>query len=169
MSTKERKLNTLKDIAYDLKTPCADCPFRSDVELHDGVARALPDMLTKLENHELMHTCHKTDDRSDGFVEGYKGELQHCAGMLIMLKNSGQLDWDSEDFNFAFAGPLARKKINPEELEDHPSVFKSFKEMCLHYKDMLMDFANRRQRQTILLDSGAVAHVSYKEDIDIPY
>lgn len=79
----------LSEVRFDLRTPCADCPFRRGVPAHQGVAKALPEYASQIEMATFAHTCHKTDPRSDGFKPTYTGPVQHCAGALIMCEKSG--------------------------------------------------------------------------------
>lgn len=84
---------------FDLKTPCKDCPFRSDRPGYLRKARAR-EISTALDPRHLgggsTFTCHKTtvpaddDDEDGGMVDG--PNAQHCAGALIMLEKSGRLD-----------------------------------------------------------------------------
>lgn len=71
---------------YDLHKPCADCPFRRDVPMHEGVAVDLPQIMIDLSDGNFAHTCHKTDPRSDSPVgQAADGPAQHCAGALLMV------------------------------------------------------------------------------------
>jgi len=77
---------TARDVAWDLKNPCNDCPFKRKTAFHEGVAGGLPQLIESLEDGRFAHTCHKTDNRSncDG-PRNHDGPVQHCAGALLML------------------------------------------------------------------------------------
>lgn len=80
----------LSQIHFDMKRPCADCPFRRAVPKHEGIAANLVSMVTAARAGTLAHTCHKTDPRADGGKRrGQTGKLQHCAGAILMAKKSG--------------------------------------------------------------------------------
>jgi len=69
---------------FDLKRPCAKCPFRSDVEPYlrrsraHEIARALD--RSTFACHETTHSLGAPVDRTE----------QHCAGALIMLESEGR-------------------------------------------------------------------------------
>lgn len=71
---------------FTLRKPCANCPFRSDI---DGFLR--PDRAA-----EIVHTitvgdgtfsCHKTNDIDDEGETIETQKTQHCAGALIFLEH----------------------------------------------------------------------------------
>ena len=78
------------EIAYDMKSPCGDCPFLNTTPFHQGVAESMPNYLESIEAGTFAHTCHKTDNRPecDG-PRNHKGKLQHCAGAILMLLKTG--------------------------------------------------------------------------------
>lgn len=80
-----------RPIKFDLRSPCADCPFLEATPVHPGVAVDLPSIMGGMEMGTLAHTCHKTDPLSDS-PEGqaFNGPLQHCAGALILMEKSEQ-------------------------------------------------------------------------------
>ncbi len=119
-----------REIHFDLKKPCDDCPFRRDVPCHDGVMGDLIGIWGKVEHGNFAHSCHKTDPRSDGFVDSYKGPTQHCAGAIIMIKNMGPESIQSHWI-------LHWKKI--KKIKKHPAVFTDLKEMMLHYANNYQD------------------------------
>lgn len=74
---------------FDLKQPCNNCPFRTDVDfyLDDHRVQEICDSITR---NQQTFACHKTtrfDD--DGETVPHKKE-QHCAGALIMLEHMNQ-------------------------------------------------------------------------------
>lgn len=78
------------DLDWDLKTPCADCPFTKAAPFHEGVAQGLPGVLESIEAGNFSHTCHKTDRRPmcDG-PQTWEGRTKHCAGAVLMLLKTG--------------------------------------------------------------------------------
>jgi hypothetical protein len=76
-------------VHYDLKTPCINCPFRSDVK-----AYIRPERVDEIERslERGVFPCHKTVDyEADGVTEddveaGVTADSQHCAGALILLE-----------------------------------------------------------------------------------
>lgn len=76
---------------YELRRPCNNCPFRTDVEpfITHGRARELVAALVRSE-----FTCHKTtvsvDDDEGGSSRIDGPNAQHCAGALIMLEHVNQ-------------------------------------------------------------------------------
>jgi len=79
-----------RTIGYDLRAPCAECPFRLDAPEHEGIATAIFARHTKaMEDGTFVHSCHRTDERSD--YEGakvVKGKIQHCVGAIIACEKS---------------------------------------------------------------------------------
>lgn len=115
-----------RELHFDMKAPCDDCPFRRDVPCHDGVGSDLMSIWGKIETGRFAHSCHKTDSRSDGFTGNEKTKIQHCAGALIMMKNMGP-----ESIQDHWILPSRWKKI--KALKAHPAVFNDLKEMMLKY------------------------------------
>lgn len=70
---------------FDLKKPCADCPFKNDKPYQKGWLgreRAIEIAETLVEKDQTFQ-CHKTLDL------GPK-KHQHCAGATIMLEHMGK-------------------------------------------------------------------------------
>lgn len=67
---------------FDLKKPCADCPFRSD-----KLFQLRPDRVKEIVNGDSF-PCHKTVDYSEGTPDTSKE--QECAGLMIMLEHMEQ-------------------------------------------------------------------------------
>lgn len=63
---------------FDLRKPCANCPFRSDVRFPLRRAREIADALER-----STFACHKTVDYSNGEARETE-QTRHCAGALIM-------------------------------------------------------------------------------------
>jgi len=89
---------------YDLKTPCKNCPFRTDDTAirFRGIERA-----TEIEESAYRNgfPCHLSamlreeetfeGAEDDGYVEGEK--TQHCAGYMIMQIKQGKQSWPGVD------------------------------------------------------------------------
>jgi hypothetical protein len=78
---------------FNLKTPCADCPFRSDAAFYlpaDRRAEIADSLLTK----DAPFQCHKTINydawaEAGHFVPDDRNEM--CAGAMIMLHRENKL------------------------------------------------------------------------------
>ena len=72
---------------YNLRRPCAQCPFRSDINPFLTRARAM-EIATSLDRAEFP--CHKTLDYSQAANNDGEGaetdKTAHCAGALIVLE-----------------------------------------------------------------------------------
>ena len=71
---------------FNLRTPCDNCPFRSDITFFLD-PRRVTEILDALLLDGKTFSCHKTvhyDD--DGEPSMPHGDEQHCAGALIMLE-----------------------------------------------------------------------------------
>jgi len=71
---------------YNLKKPCAKCPFRTDVTPYLMPERA-GEIADALLNGNTF-SCHETNSNyadSDGTIETQ--DSQHCAGAMIMLEH----------------------------------------------------------------------------------
>lgn len=80
---------TAKQHGYALTTPCANCPYRTDVEpyLRPERARELANNLTDGGDF----ACHKTTRFDDEGEVVRDRQEQQCAGALILQEKSGQL------------------------------------------------------------------------------
>ncbi len=80
----------MTDLRFDLKLPCADCPFTPRAELNGGVGKQfVTELFWRIERGIAGFTCHKTDPRADGgkdAAQKTRRELQHCAGFLLMME-----------------------------------------------------------------------------------
>jgi hypothetical protein len=104
---------------YKLTTPCAKCPFRTDIEPYIRKAR-IADIERGLERGQFP--CHQTFEHDDD--GGYRDTdaVQHCAGALILmekLERSSQMMRIMERI-----GAYDHRKLNM----DAP-VFDSFEDM----------------------------------------
>lgn len=103
----------ISEVNWNLKKPCADCPFKYDTAFHAGIAKSARDVALGIEHGNFAHTCHKTDVRSD--CESAKGPVQHCAGMMIMAKKSDKI---TDPMLVA----MREGKLNIDEIPDDPDV-----------------------------------------------
>ena len=77
---------------FDMKRPCAKCPFRNDITPYLRVDRIeeIIDAITRLQQ---TFACHETTVPSDSDDDDDDGEMivtkdnQHCAGALIFLEH----------------------------------------------------------------------------------
>jgi hypothetical protein len=79
---------------FNLKRPCAHCPFRSDVKGFLNPERA-EEITTAVLQEDKTFTCHETitgehDLDDDGIPYAYHpgAEDQHCAGALILIEKT---------------------------------------------------------------------------------
>jgi len=101
---------------YDLKTPCKNCPFRTD---DTAIRFATVERATEIEESAYRNgfPCHLSavfqeesfeGAGNDGYVPGEK--TQHCAGYMIMQINQGEESWpgvnNDEDIVNAFADKM---------------------------------------------------------------
>lgn len=73
---------------FNLKRPCANCPFRTDIPafLTKGRARQIMDGLV---HEQGTFVCHKTtvhDEESDDGEMLAVRKSEHCAGAMILLE-----------------------------------------------------------------------------------
>jgi len=72
---------------YTMKSPCPQCPFRTDNRfyLRPGRVRAIAAALVRGE-----FPCHKTAEHDEEGDWKRTGDEVHCAGALILLEKSGR-------------------------------------------------------------------------------
>lgn len=74
---------------YTLTSPCADCPFRCDVNRYLSPERAQGIMNESYEDSNFY--CHKTVDYSGENGEGeVVSKSRVCAGFLVTMENEGR-------------------------------------------------------------------------------
>lgn len=73
---------------FDLKRPCKDCPFRSDIPGYLTKARAR-EIIDGITRGQATFSCHKTNDFSDGDVRETR-ETQRGVGTGSVAPNR---DW----------------------------------------------------------------------------
>lgn len=72
---------------FDLKQPCGNCPFRSDIPFHLPRAGSIIKGITE---GDKTFACHKTTiDTGDGELTDGR-DSQHCAGALIFLEQQNR-------------------------------------------------------------------------------
>jgi len=70
---------------FDLRSPCGNCPFRTDVEFYLPTGR-VKEICASITTGDKTFSCHKTTKHDDeGRSIPHRGE-QHCAGALVMLE-----------------------------------------------------------------------------------
>lgn len=107
------KLRHSRPLHYDLRSPCANCPFRRDVPHHEGMAAGkIVELFTAMAGSgNVAFTCHRTDPNSDHPpARNYKGKLQHCAGFMVLMEKEkcpslGMIQAEA-------SGSLDRTKLN---------------------------------------------------------
>ena len=73
---------------YTLKSPCKDCPFRSDVARYLSPERAQEIMRESYEDSNFY--CHKTVDYSDDSDGRIAEKSRVCAGFLVTMEKEGR-------------------------------------------------------------------------------
>jgi len=133
------------DIAWELRSPCADCPFMKSSPFHQGVASHIPGYVESIRNNEFAHTCHKTDHRLsvDGPLRGKPNgrPVQHCAGATLMLLKTGR----GFDLQLPLLEALECGKLTSEQLQEmtarakaDPNVF-TVPQLLRFYEDGVRD------------------------------
>lgn len=112
---------------YDLRAPCHNCPFRTDVPPYIHPAR-VRDIEAGLDRGTF--TCHKTVERADDEAQTIINEdnQHHCAGALILLE---KMERPSQMMRICERiGMYDRTKLNMEA-----PVYDTFDEMFEAHKD----------------------------------
>ncbi len=117
-----------KDIGYDLKQPCPDCPFRKNAPYHEGILADLMKFDESISEGKFMFSCHRTDPRSDYGGKMVNGKIQHCAGALAYMANTGRLE-KNELFTWAWL----TRRVQKNSVKKNREVFGSFLEIVSHY------------------------------------
>ena len=136
-----------REVGYDLKTPCNDCPFRTDADFHSGIIKSLPDLAENYKKDWFMHSCHKTDPRADGYKEMVNGKTQHCVGSIIMnLKEK-----DDITFPMVIYGKIDKETYAPK-LDMSAPVFDSMDQMVSKYIEL--GDKEKYRRKTFTTEDG---------------
>ncbi len=108
---------------YDLKTPCKNCPFRTDETRITFSCRERAEEIEE-QAYRLGFPCHLSSDYEEetaysdgGFVEGEK--TQHCIGAIIMYMKSGESCWPGIDNDEDLVVRLW------DQIDEHAPVFDS--------------------------------------------
>lgn len=134
------------DLHWDLKKPCADCPFTKSAKYHGGVCSSLPEYVNSIEAGRFAHTCHKTDvtEECDGPPDRH-GPPQHCAGALMMLLKTG----GGNDLQLPLLEAAADGKFNIDEMtkraREDDNVF-TLRELLVFYGNELRKRLRRKKR-----------------------
>lgn len=112
---------------FTLKTPCKDCPFRTDIMFYLPASR-VKEICESITLHQQSFLCHKTTKfNEDGETIQHKDEI-HCAGALIMLEH---MEMPNQMMRIAErCGYYDRTKLDM----DAP-VFESDNDMIAEYED----------------------------------
>lgn len=70
---------------YDLKKPCPDCPFRTDIKTYIKAERAEDICESLLSGKDFP--CHKTTGSDDEGETTVESNSKMCAGAMIMLEH----------------------------------------------------------------------------------
>lgn len=142
-------------IGYKVKTPCNDCPFRKSAPLHNGVMKDLPEYHKRLKAGSFGHSCHKTDARTDGFVNEYNGEIQHCMGVLSMFKKMDEatdpdalVDENSADYypmQHGLIHAMFKGGVKYDDIPVDNDVFNGFNEMMEAYRPAIEELARQKE------------------------
>lgn len=105
---------------YGLTTPCAHCPFRSDIRpfLTRARVREIERSLSRSE-----FPCHKTVTYDDDGEPVTGRDEVHCAGALILVTKEG---WSSQMMRIAYRLGL----FDPDALDMEAPVYESFDAMA---------------------------------------
>jgi hypothetical protein len=87
---------------FDLRRPCDNCPFRSDIKFPLEVER-VEEIIHSITRLDQTFACHKTTRHGDDGECIRHSKEQHCAGALILLEkteNPNQMMRISERLGF---------------------------------------------------------------------
>lgn len=124
---------------YDLKSPCPQCPFRTDIQPFITRER-VKEIRRSLERAEFP--CHKTTVSDDDDEDGQRVEgphTKHCAGALILLEKEER--------------PSQMMRIcerigmyDPGELNMDAPVYDSWEEMIKAHKPRTSSRSRKRKK-----------------------
>ncbi len=119
---------------FTLKTPCKDCPFRTDVPGYLSSTRARG-IARNAQTGAATFACHKTVKHDeDGEQVRSDGEI-HCAGALIMAEklNKGRSGGPGCHVNQLVRIASRFSGFNADELDVEAPVFDSVEAMAKHH------------------------------------
>lgn len=70
---------------FDLRKPCANCPFRTDINFPLAQER-VEQIVEAITDLDQTFACHKTVKHDDDGEHVHSKNEQHCAGALILLE-----------------------------------------------------------------------------------
>lgn len=116
---------------FNLKKPCANCPFRSDKPelrhwLGNKRAQQIADSVFK---HGHNFPCHKTTEHDDNGQYQYNNNESQCAGAAIMqIKTRNPSAWMqvAERLGFAEKIKLTNLDLDSSNVFDTPEAFVEF-------------------------------------------
>jgi len=117
-----------EEFEFNLHGPCNECPFRKGAKLHTGILKDMSRFFDSIDSGTFAFSCHKTDPRSDGYIEKYDGKLQHCGGSLVFQRNIGMLRK-----NRALLADYIMGRLDYSLIRKSKKVFESKFEMLKHY------------------------------------
>jgi hypothetical protein len=114
---------------FDLRAPCANCPFRTDITFYLDTSRVV-EICDAITRRQHTFACHKTTKHDDetGRCIPHKGE-QHCAGALVMLE---RLDRPNQMMRIA----ERLRYYDRTKLRMDSPVFESPAAMIEHYRKL---------------------------------
>jgi len=107
---------------FKIKTPCADCPFRTD---SNPFLRRAPQLRHQLRNDQNWFACHETTGVKNG-KRIKPADQSHCAGAMGVL-------WNEGNPNLAMRLALAFKLITVKQLDKMQPVFQSLDDFVRHH------------------------------------
>ena len=108
---------------FEIKQPCAECPFRRDV--HPYLRRA-GEIRDQMNDDHFWFACHRTTGQMRG-RRVRPAEQSHCAGLMRVL-------WRMKRPNVAMRLALLYKLITVEQLEQRrPAVFRTLDAFAAHH------------------------------------
>jgi hypothetical protein len=105
---------------FDLKTPCKNCPFRTDETAIRFQCRERAEEIEELA-YRRGFPCHLSADIDEdaGYEFARDGKTQHCAGALLMYLHEGESSTPGTGNNEDLFERLA------ERMDFHAPVFQS--------------------------------------------
>lgn len=95
---------------FDLKTPCKNCPFRTDATAIRFAGRERAEEIEE-SAYRNGFPCHLSADviENDEGMDGYYGsdDSQHCVGYIIMRLNEGDDAWPGVGNDYDLVEQLA--------------------------------------------------------------
>jgi hypothetical protein len=115
---------------FNLKRPCAHCPFRRDCRpgwLGRGGSERLVEALTQ----DRTFACHETLTEDEQGQTVQHEQSQHCAGALLVLERDPHQGGLFSNFLVRFAARF--DLFDPTRLDRQAPVFASFAAFISHH------------------------------------